>query len=796
MAAGIRAGDPNAFARLVDQLGEPMLRTANGMLHDAAAAADAVQQACAIIWEQRDRLPAEDDRLQGYCFGILLNVARRQIREWRMQATHEPAAGERTAESQAAAFGTGSADDPVRAAIAREAWELVTLLPAEFRDVLLLRFGLGLGVEETAAELDIPVGTVASRQRRGLQRLRQSFALNGLAAPASLLALFSEADAATAAVAAPAPALPSAAGATGAGKLLVAAMLVIAAVVVPLIFSFVLGGPRAATANHTPVASAGTPATNLPVLDAQGDPGDPDDGGDRAPAKPEPPDVTTGTWYPPGTPTAGDPRRDLLRDPPARPAAGDNVGAPTAVPAGKGRAQIELRADDGQPIRGAAVSAGESTFKEVAPGRYEFEAEAGRELGISCSRPGFVSQTLEQPIRLAAGEVVSRRVVLAFAGTGTIVGTALNGDGTPWRTPAVLLQHETLGTWPALDGFRWTSANDGSFTITRLVPGRYRVTLGGPGPGTISSTHPRALSDWIDVPAGETVQLTLQAVCLFGQIVFHNGEPAVGAKLELGWRDPLSGEVSVPNSQQRPHVDEQGRFRMDVLPFAANVKPTDLNTLCVYVPATGNRPADGADFPLAIRATHGRHDVTLRLPARPDDVIGATLELQAMTGDQPLPGVKVVARRIPVADQCHMLRKATADDLGKARFEKLPEGRWSLELSAANHVLQFVELDVTEGSVVTHEVRMQPGVTVRLGGATADGKTPPGAWFRVQVEGEPFQREPQRATAGRTVAFGGLPPGTTITVTMTWPTFTTATKTFITPQPDEATPTWWLRFGR
>lgn len=50
--------------------------------------------------------------------------------------------------------------------------EAVRLLPKELKDVIILRFFVGCTVYETAQTLQIPIGTVSSRQRKALQILR------------------------------------------------------------------------------------------------------------------------------------------------------------------------------------------------------------------------------------------------------------------------------------------------------------------------------------------------------------------------------------------------------------------------------------------------------------------------------------------------------------------------------------------------------------------------------------------------------------------------------------------------
>ncbi len=56
----------------------------------------------------------------------------------------------------------------------REIADIVAQLPAEQRDVVMLRFMDGCKIDEIAARLNIPPGTVKSRLHNGLRRLRES----------------------------------------------------------------------------------------------------------------------------------------------------------------------------------------------------------------------------------------------------------------------------------------------------------------------------------------------------------------------------------------------------------------------------------------------------------------------------------------------------------------------------------------------------------------------------------------------------------------------------------------------
>ena len=50
--------------------------------------------------------------------------------------------------------------------------EALRRLPKDLRDVIILRYFTGLTLEETAQTLDIPWGTVSTRQKKALSLLR------------------------------------------------------------------------------------------------------------------------------------------------------------------------------------------------------------------------------------------------------------------------------------------------------------------------------------------------------------------------------------------------------------------------------------------------------------------------------------------------------------------------------------------------------------------------------------------------------------------------------------------------
>lgn len=59
-------------------------------------------------------------------------------------------------------------------------WQLVSVLPKEQREVVLLRFGQDLTLREISAVLNVPLRTVQSRLRAALKKLKQGFQEGGI----------------------------------------------------------------------------------------------------------------------------------------------------------------------------------------------------------------------------------------------------------------------------------------------------------------------------------------------------------------------------------------------------------------------------------------------------------------------------------------------------------------------------------------------------------------------------------------------------------------------------------------
>jgi len=165
----LKAGRAEAYRELVQVMGEPLLRYAISIVRDVSAAEDLVQDALLRIYRMRNKLD-ERAEFRGLCFRMVRNLARNAQRDRALRATREQEANRMRNE------------DSHGQELARDAWSLVASLGGELREVIELRFQHGLSRSEIAAALELPEGTVATRQRTALEALRERMAFSAPAA--------------------------------------------------------------------------------------------------------------------------------------------------------------------------------------------------------------------------------------------------------------------------------------------------------------------------------------------------------------------------------------------------------------------------------------------------------------------------------------------------------------------------------------------------------------------------------------------------------------------------------------
>ncbi|MCK6446068.1 MAG: sigma-70 family RNA polymerase sigma factor [Planctomycetes bacterium] len=135
---------------------------ARTLIADSEAAEDVAQEA----WLAALRAPpGHAMNLRGWLGAVVRNTARKFGRERTRRATREAAVARPEALP-------GAAELVEQADLQRELAGLVVALDEPYRSTLLLRFFQGLEAAEIAARTGVPVATVRTRLRRGLESLR------------------------------------------------------------------------------------------------------------------------------------------------------------------------------------------------------------------------------------------------------------------------------------------------------------------------------------------------------------------------------------------------------------------------------------------------------------------------------------------------------------------------------------------------------------------------------------------------------------------------------------------------
>jgi RNA polymerase sigma-70 factor (ECF subfamily) len=143
-----------------------LARWLTGNEHDAE---DVVQEACVRAFRFIDHCRGENAR--AWLLSIVRNTCFTWLKRNRPNALHIPLDDIETEIEDAAAPPGLAALQKCEAETVRKALDE---LPAEFREILVLREFEGLSYKEIADIIEAPVGTVMSRLARARQRLQQA----------------------------------------------------------------------------------------------------------------------------------------------------------------------------------------------------------------------------------------------------------------------------------------------------------------------------------------------------------------------------------------------------------------------------------------------------------------------------------------------------------------------------------------------------------------------------------------------------------------------------------------------
>lgn len=167
------AGDVRAFEALYDRYCRLVFSIALRALNDPNGAEDVVQEAFFRLWERAGQFDGSRGPFVAWLIGVTRNRAiderRRQSRRLRLEA---PGMVEQDL------LADNGSTDPCLAGVVAEQREAVrdalATLPVEQRFVLELAYFQGLTQQEIANTLGHPLGTVKTRIRLGMRKVRSA----------------------------------------------------------------------------------------------------------------------------------------------------------------------------------------------------------------------------------------------------------------------------------------------------------------------------------------------------------------------------------------------------------------------------------------------------------------------------------------------------------------------------------------------------------------------------------------------------------------------------------------------
>jgi len=165
----LRGGDHAAFEAIFRQWYEPVVRSANRVLHDVGVAEELSQDVFLEFWRRRESLPP-DSSVAGYLMQAVRNRALNHLRHLAVQkksAVYVEALSEPAEHADVAMQG-----NEVEAAIGAA----IAALPPRTREVFVMSRERGLRYSEIAEQLGISVKAVEANMSRALRMLRESLA--------------------------------------------------------------------------------------------------------------------------------------------------------------------------------------------------------------------------------------------------------------------------------------------------------------------------------------------------------------------------------------------------------------------------------------------------------------------------------------------------------------------------------------------------------------------------------------------------------------------------------------------
>jgi len=178
LVAAVQSGDMKSLGQLVVRWERPLLRFVSRMVPRPEDARDVCQETFLRILNRADRFRS-GSRFSTWMYQIALNLCRDQARSRRRWGKIVDDGREAPTETTAAAGPSPEAGTEANE-LSRAVRSGLQEIPAEQREVLILKEYEGLKFKEIAEVLSCPESTVKSRMYYGLNGLRNALAKQGI----------------------------------------------------------------------------------------------------------------------------------------------------------------------------------------------------------------------------------------------------------------------------------------------------------------------------------------------------------------------------------------------------------------------------------------------------------------------------------------------------------------------------------------------------------------------------------------------------------------------------------------
>lgn len=183
IVVAIQAGDQEGLGVLVARWEQPLFRFAYRILERAEDARDVCQETFLRILSKAERF-RDDARFSTWMYQIALNLCRDQLRrrkrwQW-VEIDSANEGGGRTRSDRRVDVAADPGEEASRAERRRSVARALRRLPAEQREVLVLKEYEGLKFREIAEILGCPESTVKSRMYYGLATLKEALGREGI----------------------------------------------------------------------------------------------------------------------------------------------------------------------------------------------------------------------------------------------------------------------------------------------------------------------------------------------------------------------------------------------------------------------------------------------------------------------------------------------------------------------------------------------------------------------------------------------------------------------------------------